>query len=78
MVEKDLALADLHTLYFNNILVWIQLYVITQTNNRHNRTEFQRDLPSDHNHAVQKVASLVDIRQRNNAVAELQLDGINL
>ena len=78
VIEKDLALADLHPFYFNNILVRIQLYVITQTNNRHNRTELQRNLPSDHNHAIQKVAALVDVRQRNDAVTKLQLDRIHL
>ena len=59
-------------------MVRIQLYVITQTNNRHHRTKFQRDLSSDHNYPVQKIAALIHVRQRYNAVSELQLDGIHL
>ena len=48
MIEQDLSLTDLYTFYFNNILIRIQLYVITQPDNRHHSTQLQRDLTSDH------------------------------
>ena len=46
------SFTDLDTFNLNNILVRIQLDIITQTDNRHNRTEFQRNLTSDHYHSV--------------------------
>ena len=78
MVKQDLSLTDLNTFDLDDILVRIQLDIITQTDNRHYRTKFQRDLSSDHNHTIQQVTTLVHIRQRNNTVTEFQLDRIHL
>ena len=76
VIKHNLTFGDLNALNLDNILVRIQLNVITQTNNRNHGTKFQRNLASNHNHAVQQVSALVDIRQRNNTVTELQLDWI--
>lgn len=78
MVKQDFSLTDLNTFDLDDILIRIQLNIITQTDNRHHRTKFQRNLSSDHNHAIQQVTALVHIRQRNNTVTEFQLDGIHL
>ena len=78
MVKQDFSLTDLNTFDLDDILIRIQLNIITQTDNRHHRTKFQRNLSSDHNHAIQQVTALVHIRQRNNTVTKFQLDGIHL
>ena len=78
MVKKDLSLCHLDTLDLNNILVRIQLDIITQTDDRHNRTKFQGDLSTDHDNTVKKVATLIDICQWNNTISKLQFDRIYL
>ena len=52
VIEKDFSFADLHPFDLNNVLVRIQLNIVTQTNNRHDSTKFQCNLPSDHNDTV--------------------------
>ena len=78
MVKKDLSLCYLNTLNFNNVLIRIQLDIITQTDDRHNRTKFQGNLSTDHNNTVEKVATLIDICQWNNTITKLQFDWIYL
>ena len=70
MVKEDLSLCHLDTLDLNNILVRIQLDIITQTDDRHNRTKFQGDLSTDHDNTVKKVATLIDICQQRKEVRE--------
>ena len=78
MVEQNLSLAHLNSLYLDNILIGIQLNIVAQTDNGNHRTKLQRNLTPNHNHTVQQVAALVHVSQRDNAVTELQLDGIHL
>ena len=52
MVKQDLAFANLNSLNLDNILVRIQLNVITQSDDRHHCTKFQCDLSSYHNNTV--------------------------
>ena len=78
MVKENFSLADLNSLNFYNILVWIQLNVITQPDDRYHCTKFQSNLSSYHYYPVKQISTLVDIRQWNNTVAEFQLDGVHL
>ena len=52
MVKQDLTLTDLYAFDLNNILVWIQLYIITKADDRNYSTEFKRNLAPDHNNTV--------------------------
>ena len=38
MVKEDFSLTDLNPLDLNNVLIWIQLNIISQTDDRYNRT----------------------------------------
>ena len=78
MIEKDLALTDLDTLYLDYILIGIELYVIPETYDRDNHTKLKSDLATYHNDTVQKVTALVDIRKGDDAVSEFQLDRVDL
>ncbi|CDF43761.1 unknown [Roseburia sp. CAG:182] len=78
VVKQNLTLCDLNTLDLDNILIWIQLNVITQTDDRHNGTKLQCDLPPDHYNTIQKVSTLIYIRKRNDSISEFQLDRIHL
>ena len=78
VVEHDLALGHLDPLDLDDILVRVQLYIITQTDDGHYRTKFERDLAPDHDHTVQKITALRRIRQRDDTISELQLDRIHL
>ena len=70
MVKQDLSFTDLNAFDLDNILVRVQLDIITQTDNRHHSTKFQCDLPPDHNHTIQQVAALIHIRQRDDSVTK--------
>ncbi len=78
MIEKDLSLAHLNAFYLYDILVGIQLDIVPQPDDRHNSTQFRRNLPSDHNDSVQQVSALIHVRKGNDSVSELQLDRIHL
>ena len=52
MIEQNLSFCNLDSFDLNNILVGVQLYVITQTDDRNHCTKFQRNLASDHNNTV--------------------------
>ena len=73
MVKQNLSFADLNTLYLDNVLIRIELYIISESDYRNNRTELQSYLSSDHNHSVEKVTALINIGQRNNTISELKL-----
>ena len=78
VVEEDFALADLYALDLDDILVGVQLDIVPQTDNGNHASQLHGNLAPNHNHAVKQVSPLVHIRQRNDAVAKLQLDGIHL
>ena len=78
MVKQDFSLRDLDSLDLNDILIRIQLDIIPETDNRHNRTQFQRHLPSNHYHSIQQVSALIHISQRNNTISKFQFNRIHL
>ena len=78
VVKKDFALCHLNTFNLDDILIRIELDVIAQTDDRHNRAKFQRDLSSDHNDTIQKIPALIDIRKRYDSIAKFQFNRIHL
>ena len=78
VVKENLSLADLYALDLNDILIGVQLDIVPQTDNGNHASQLHGNLAPNHNHAVKQVSPLVHIRQRNDAVAKLQLDGIHL
>ena len=52
VVKQDLSLTDRHSFDLDDILVWIQLNIVPETDHRNDTAKFQSNLPSDHNDTV--------------------------
>ncbi len=78
VVKQDLTLTHLDPFDLDDILIRIQLDVVTQTDDRHDRTKLQCDLSSYHDNTVQKIPALVDIGERYDTISKLQLDRVDL
>ena len=78
MVEQNLAFTDLDAFDFDQVLIRVQLNIVAQADDGNQHTQLQRNLPTYHHNAVKQVSALVHVCQRNDSVAELQLDRIHL
>ena len=78
MIEQYLALTYLYTFYFNNILVRIELDIITKTYDRNYGSKFQCNLTPYHNNSVQKISALIDISKGDDTITKLKLNRIHL
>ncbi len=78
VVEHELSLGDLDALELDDVGVGLDLDVVTDADRRHDEAELERALPPDHDDAVEQVAALPLVDERDEAVADLKLHGINL
>ena len=78
MVEHELTARDFNAFEFDDIGIRLDLYIVTDADGRHNKTEFQSTLTPNHNDAVQQIAALSRIDKRDKAVADFELHRVNL
>ena len=78
MIEENLSLTNLYALNLYYVLVRVELYVISQSDNRHHRTKFNCNLSSYHYNSVKKISALIGIGKRNNSITEFQFNRVNL
>ena len=65
MVQHELTFGNLYAFKFDNIGIRLDLYVVPDTDCRHNQPQFQCTLPPDHDNTIQQIAPLTSINKRD-------------
>ena len=76
--SKNTSVTHLDTFYLDNILIRIQLDIITKSDNRHHRAQLQSNLSSNHYDTIQQVTALIYVSKRNDTITKFQFNWINL
>src|SRR5699024_5836452 len=64
--------------YFQTIFIWLELNIISDSDNRDNDTELYRQLPANHDNPVQQIAPLAFVHERNEGVAEFEFNRVDI
>ena len=78
MIKQDLTFTNLDSLDLDNILVRVQLDIVTQSDDRHYSTKLKCDLSSDHDYTVKQITTLIHISKGDDAIPKFQLNRIYL
>ena len=78
VVEHQLAARNLHALQLDDVGIGFDLDIVTDTDGRHNKSELQRTLTANHDDAVEEIAALARIDERDKTVADLELHRVDL
>ena len=78
MVEHQLAARNLNAFELDDIGIGLDLDVVADTDGRDDKPEFKRTLPPNHDDAVEQIAALSRIDERDEAVADLEFHRIDL
>ena len=78
MIEHEFTACCLDSFEFDDIIVRLDLYVVTYANRRHDEAKFQCALPSDHDDSLEKIAALPCIDEGYETVTDLKFHWIDL
>ena len=77
-VEAQLAARDLLAAQLDGVGLWVQPQVVADADLGKHDAQLQRDLPAQGRDALQQVAAACGVDQRDQAVADLQLQRVHL